>query len=130
MQKKYLISCLILFLISNRVVAQNYSLPSTFEECLQTAKRWCYCNFNTCNPGRKFTKIFCITDYYQMNDNIGDYTFIQGKIHYENYIGLPQSFIFMMKVYPSYIVFSKQSVSPTKGKLVWESCTTKRGSCR
>ena len=96
MKKQCLISFFILFLLSNRVWAQNYSLPSTFEECLQTAKRWCYCNFNTCNPGRKFKKVFCITDYYQMNDNMGDYTFIHSKIHYENYIGLPQSFIFII----------------------------------
>ncbi len=128
----YLKFSFIFFIILNfdKINAQNYQLPSTYDECMRAATNWCNCYFNECYSGRKFKEIYSIKEYYQMNDELGDHTYIQGKVHYDNYLDLPQSWVFIMKVYGDKIIFSKQSVSPSTGKLVWETCSKRRGYCR
>lgn len=126
--KLFLISIFFITIFHNSN-AQTYPLPNSYEDCLIIANRWCDCYFNQCYSGRKFKKIWNISDIYQMNDSYGKYTFIQGKIQYSNVLDIQQTFLFKMKVYVDEIVFFKQSLSIISGNLEWERCSRKRGYC-
>ena len=94
--KLFLISIFFITIFHNSN-SQTYPLPNSYEDCLIIANRWCDCYFNQCYSGRKFKKIWNISDIYQMNDSYGKYTFIQGKIQYSNV------FIFFLHVFGKYL---------------------------
>ncbi len=56
--------------------------------------QWCKRYFNECFPLRKFTRMMLINTSDAIHDEYGDYQFIQGKVHYDIYLDIPQSVIF------------------------------------
>jgi hypothetical protein len=124
--KKILFTIFILVLFSIPIHGQNYKIPYTYEDCFNYANKWCSIYFNGCYDGRKYQKIWRLTENYQMHDDDGDYTFIQGKIYYKNYLDIPQTNLFQMKIYKNKVKFYKQSLSVVSGNWEWEVCTKMR----
>ena len=125
-----LINMIILLTCISFTSSAQYQIPTSYDDILAFSESWAKCHFNDCYPNRKFQKIWRLTTYEEMHDDDGDYEFVQGKIYYTNYIDLPQTNMFQMKIYSDKVVFYKQSLSVVSGKWEWEICSKRRGNCR
>lgn len=121
MRKSYLNIFFITLFVSQSSFCQK-RIPGTFDEVNDFLNQWCKQNFNNCYSGREFKEIAFIEHYTRMTENDVEYEWVQGKLHYSNYIGLPQSVVFQVYIYSDKVKFQKQTLSVSTGKLEWETC--------